>query len=41
MSSTNTLRNNTVNKLSRNKGEPSASSTSTNSSGILSSNFFI
>ena len=40
MSSTNTLRNNTVNKLSRNKGEPSASSTSTNSSGILSSNFF-
>ena len=40
MSSTNTLRNNTVNKLSRNKGEPSASSTSSNSSGILSSNFF-
>ena len=40
MSSTNTLRNNTVNKLSRNKGEPTASSTSANSSGILSSNFF-
>ena len=40
MSSTNTLRNNTVNKLSRNKGEPTSSSTSANSSGILNSNFF-
>ena len=40
MSSTNTLRNNTVNKLSRNKGEPTTSSTSANSSGILDSNFF-